>query len=163
MGYRQDLEAAFQRVAALERQLKQAAEDVRGSDVVVQLTAQRDALAQELGALRDKAGDAAGEHAALEQEAKGLRQRVDRLEQQLAAVREVQAPSRAGLISLTEHNRRLPPSPRYTKARSAGVLCPTCLEQGQEVELREGANQWKEYGYGDAHCPVCLFDGWKKF
>jgi DNA repair exonuclease SbcCD ATPase subunit len=62
--------------------------------------------------------------------------------------------------SLIEHNRNVKSTP--FRGAPAGVLCPECLNVGEQVEMLLGSEQLTLLGYGDVRCPKCLCTGWKK-
>jgi hypothetical protein len=115
MAYRDDLEAAHARIAALEAQL--AGVGVSAGELATML-ARCDDLAAELTRTRRQLDE--------------LRTKQDRFVESLRA-------ASGDMPTVSEHNRRTPPGEYAMSGRPAGVRCPMCLLLfGESVEMRIG-------------------------
>lgn len=156
MAYRDEIEAARARIAALEEELEAArAEAVKdekrressSKEAVPVVPTMRERLAK-LRAAEQRIVE-------LERKQEDLRRGLAESEARAAGLEEKLAASSSELRSITDHNRRL--APTLTGA-PAGVLCPMCLLAGDRVEmlLRSGFPLVREEMGETCACPRCL-------
>jgi hypothetical protein len=132
MGYREDLEAALARVAALEKELAIAARGVGAPERQEQLAkllqqlAETSAKVQQLQAERDTAVNRAAVA-----EAKTKRNDPPPTGPVPPVAPQPTSGHLKSMKSLVEHNRSLP----HAGGQGMGVLCPRCLELGERVEM----------------------------
>lgn len=153
MGYREDLEAAMARVAALESELKRA----RGGEAqerLRQATAELDSARQRAQALEAELSAARRKLEALE------RERRKELRERARGDKPSGNEQVRGLRSLFDHNRGQAP----LSGKGAGVLCPRCLAAGERVELKQGklTMRMAQEHAKQVWCPRCAEVGWKR-
>jgi len=145
MGYREDLEAAMARVAALESELGRAQSD----DKNTRLTH----LRAELESAKEREGK-------LKAELTNSRRRLEALERERRG--ENGNASFHSMPSLFEFNRNQTP----LGGRNASVLCPFCLETGQQVEMKRERSPLHQDLEQDqvqqVYCPRCAYVGWMR-
>jgi hypothetical protein len=155
MGYREDLEAAMARVAALESELRRAQDGAAAEAAEEQL--------RQASAERDSARKRASE---LEKALTRAQRRLEKLEQERRKelreqAREEKPPvSIKGMPSLFDHNRSQAP----LSGQGAGVLCPRCLAAGERVEMKVGklGIRMAQEHVQQVWCPRCAEVGWKR-
>lgn len=166
MAYRDDLEAALARVAALEAELRAGGGSDAEAAAVAELRRDNAALRAEL----ERAATRIADQAAAFDELTKLRAERDRLVERVRVLQTardaaahapppVPAPPRpAKRPTVWEHNRALPPIGR---GEPAGVWCPVCRAAGVEVELVKKLGRFVGHGgdadYDSVACPRCLF------
>lgn len=140
MSYRDDLDAAFARIAQLEAALEQA-DGGQSAD---------------LAPLLKKIATLEGE---LRKTQASMRERVAATEAQLRAALVQASPE---MPTLVQHNRSFPPA---REGSPAGVICPRCQTLGDAVEMVVRASLTMVRGTKDgceienksALCPRCLY------
>ena len=174
MPHRNALEAAQAKIAALEVALEEARGGSSSDDSwrgeVARLEIMLSAAHAERRVAEDRADKAEGELARMRaDQARREREASDHdRDARERAAREMGA-SRPGrdprtMLTLDQHNRSLPAISLGTGWKPAGVLCPTCAEDGTRVELGRGLVTETAGSATFAHvtCPRCGFTGAKR-
>jgi predicted nucleic acid-binding Zn-ribbon protein len=185
MPYREELEAAYAQIAALEVKIATLQLEITHEFTEKEFTELAQKLMEEQSKEQRKAAalqeslQEQGQRLTEEQrraielevslreqgdELAEARQQIQQHEKTLAElhrrVRNTSTPSSERLPSLFEYNRNIKSS--SIQGIAANVLCPECLNFGEQVEMLLNTERLPSPNHSEARCPRCLFSGWKK-